>query len=263
MNRNIVIFTDCVDIAFNELHQTINGELDKLGINEFKIAPLVAVREFSIEAASFSIRTLADLYPSGSVFLCVVNPTKQLDGDYRIFGETNHGITFVGDNVGYFNWMIKDFGLKYLYKNKITQDKNSKSFGGKQVGAPTVAKIVSGVSLDELGRKASEADLCEFSIPSGTIVYCDNFGLIKIKFDNLDFSNFKVGQKIRIFVNGDYKLDATYAVKWKLQPDGTWVFFSSSSSMGSMAELGKIKSPNSAAELGVKEGDLILFELLN
>ena len=252
MGWKIVIITDCTDVAYNELHQIVSRELENYKIMDFQIAPLVSVKNFSIFNASFSIRVLAELYPPGSVFFVVVNGTNK--NPDRIFGKTMNGIIFVGNNSGYFNWMIKDFGLKWLYRNKMDRGNNSRSFGGKHVGAPTVAKIVSGISLEDIGEPVSEDFLSDFSILDGTVVYCDNFGLMKISHPKL--TEFYEGQKIEISVNGEYRVDGIYATKWKTQLDGTWVLFPGSS-LDFMPELGRVRAKNSADELGVGEGDVI------
>ena len=255
--RKIVIITDCTDIASHELYQIVSAELEKRQIKDFRIQPLVPIKNFSIVNASFSIRLLAELYPPDSVFLVVINGTNK--NPARIFGKTAHGIIFVGNNSGYFNWMIKDFGLDWLYKNKMDRSSNNRSFGGKYVSAPTAAKIFGGVALESLGEPVSEDFLSDFSIPDGTVVYCDNFGLMKIRHPKL--TEFHDGQQVKVFVNGNYKVDAVYATQWKTQSDGIWVLFPGSS-LDSMPELGRVRAKDSAAELDVKEGDIISWEVV-
>ncbi len=253
--RKIVVITDCTDIAYSELYHRIDDVLSEHNVDDVHIAPLVPVKNFSIEHAAFSIRLMAELCRPGTMFHVVVNGTNK--SPERIFGKTKNGIYFVGNNSGYFNWMIEDFGLDCLYQNFQNRSKNSKSFGGKHVGAPTAAKIMSGVAFEELGNKVDEAFLSDYKITDGAVVHCDNFGLIKIKHPGLD--NLSENQRLKIFVNQEPRIEARFSTKWKIQPDGDWILFTGSSLNG-LPELGKIRAQNSASELGVKEGDVINWE---
>lgn len=252
--RSLVIITDCVDIAFNELYHTVHSLLGQYGVDDVDIAPLVPVRPFSIVHAAFSIRLLAEHCLPGTVFLAVINGTP--NKPERIFGRTKNGLIFVGNNSGYFNWMLEDFGLDLLYKNKVDRESNSQSFGGKRVGAPTAAKIMAGIAFDELGERVSDSFLGHYEIPDGTVVHCDNFGLMKIKHDPL--AHFQEGQLVKIYINGQYRLNARFFTEWKSQREGEWVLFPGSSFDG-MPELGRIRSKNSAAELQVVEGDRVAW----
>ena len=255
MVKKIVIITDCTDIAFNELYRTIDGLLQEQRIKDYQIDPLIPIKNFSIENTAFSLKLLAGIYDKDTIFHVVVNGTNFSPN--RIFGKLKNGITFVGNNSGYFNWMIEKHGLECLYENRLGRDKDSRSFGGKHVGAPTVAKIVAGETFDNLGFEVPQDYLSDYTISDGTIVHCDNFGLMKIKYEKP--IQLKEMQNIKIYVNNQYKLDAIFTQKWKTQQPGTWVLFPGSS-LGGIPELGRVRAKNSAIELGVEEGDLITWE---
>lgn len=253
--NKVVIITDCTDIAFNELHQTLSSELSCAHLDHFEIAPLVPVKNFSIESASFAIRIMADLCLPGTIFLVVVNATRS--NPERIFGRLNNGLIFVGNNSGYFNWLFDDLGIDIIFKNNIDRTKNKKSFGGKYVQAPTVVKLLSGIPFEKIGEPFERNDLSKYKISHGTVVHCDNFGLMKIfspKITDLNESD-----PLKIFVNGNEAVDAVYSTQMKSLLDGTWVLFPGSS-LDSMPELGCVRSRNSALDLGVQEGDVISWE---
>lgn len=257
MKKKIVIISDCIDIAYNELYQTLTNELENNRIHNFQIDPLVSVKNFSIVNTAFAIRLMAEIYPSDTIFLVVVNGTDNRPD--RVFGRTKNGILFVGNNSGYFNWIIEDFGLDFIYKNNVDRLINSKSFGGKYVQAPTVAKLLSGIPWKEIGQPLDIEEISTYKIPHGTVVHCDNFGLMKIKHPKI--TQLKEQDHLKICINGKDKCKAIYSNKMKSLPDGTWVLFPGSS-LDSMPELGKVRSKNSAEELGVVEGDLITWELI-
>jgi S-adenosylmethionine hydrolase len=254
--KRIVIFTDCVDCSYNEMHQVLVNEVERLGDGNINISPLVPIKNFSVVNASFNLRLMAEICPPEStLFVVVVHGVRS--APERIFGRTRKGLLFVGNNSGYFNWLIEDFGLDFVYENKTTHEVNGKSFGGKYVQIPTAAKIVTGTPFDQLGTHKSEDYLSKFSIPYGTVVHTDNFGLMKIKAPRLD--NLKDGTKIKIYVNDEFRAEGIFSEKFKKQKDGTWVLFTGSSLYG-LPELGCVRSQNSAHQLGVCEGDVISWK---
>jgi len=191
--RKVIIFTDCYDIAYNEIYQSLDRNLYELGMTNYRIDPFVAIPNFSIINAAFQIRLLGELYEPESLFLVIMN--SQPNNPERIFGMTSNGIYFVGNNSGYFNWLLEDFGIHYLYKNHIDREKDNRSFGGKYVQVPTACKILLGQNMEELGAPYDAYLLNEYKISLGTVVHCDNFGLMKIyNTSNLDFSE---GQELR------------------------------------------------------------------
>jgi S-adenosylmethionine hydrolase len=250
--KNIVVITDCTDIAFNEVYAVLELLLTKNNVKDFKIHPLVPVKNFSIINASFAIRLMADLYGENTYFLVIVSATKDLSE--RVFGETKHGITFVGNNSGYFGWMLEDFGCEYAYKNKQTKDIEYKSFGGKFVQAPTIVDLLIGKDKSSFGEKIPNDDLHSIRIQDGTVVHCDNFGLMKIK--SLNNHGLDELDQVQILINENPTLKATFSKSMKKHEDGAWILYQGSSING-LLELGKVRNTNSAQEINVREGDMI------
>ena len=46
--RHLLIITDCVDIALNELYATVSTTLNELWDNKIVISPIANVKDFSI-----------------------------------------------------------------------------------------------------------------------------------------------------------------------------------------------------------------------
>lgn len=250
--KNAVIITDCSDIAFVEMHQTLLNHVK----GDIKIAPCVSVQPFSVLHAAFNIRLLAEIYPpEKTIFIVVVSGIQS--NPERIFGKTKHGLMFVGNNSGYFDWLIRDFGFGELYENKTNREVHGQSFGGKYVQIPTAAKLIAEINSEEIGIKRPESFLKSIDISDGTVVHIDNFGLIKIKAPLL--IGYTEGEKLKICINGKSVTDAIYTEKMKRQPDGSWVLFPGSS-IGGLPELGKVRSPHSANELSVKIGDVVTWK---
>ena len=259
MKKRIVIISDCSDVAYNEIRATILRELDKSNVKNVEIEPLVKAEEFSIINGAFLTRLMAEIYnPENIIFLVILNPLKTTRKDRaRIMGETKNGFKFVGANTGTLNWLIKDFGLKYLYEfsKEGLSGKKFVSFGGKYFHAPMAAKVAMGISFKKLGIKRDKGFLSDFRIRDGTVVHIDNFGVPKIKGK---LSKFKEKEEIDVYVNGKKKVRATFTNSMKDLRDGTWAVYPGSS-LNNLPEIGKVRCLGSASRLGIKIGDKIEF----
>jgi len=248
--KHVVIITDCKDVAFNELRRQILSDCEKLGNSYTEVEPLVPAEEFSIVNGAFLVRLMAEHYKRDVLFMLILNPCKRRSK--RIFGKLSSDVYFEGADTGTLNWLFEDFGIQSLYEIK---ESKFYPFGGKYVHSPTVAKIASGIPFEEYGNEISKDELCDFSIPEGTVVHIDNFGIIKIK---NDFPVCQDLSKIKIFVNGKESIIATITERMMNQETGTWVLFPGSS-MG-LPELGKVRCKRYQQELNVKVGDIITWE---
>ena len=95
----IVIVTDCIDVAANEIRATLIAELTQLGKEQcVDIEPEIQASEFSLINGSFLVRLMAEVYPpKETIFLVILNPLNTDRKDRaRIIGETNNGFKFVG-----------------------------------------------------------------------------------------------------------------------------------------------------------------------
>ncbi len=249
MKKHIVFITDCVDIAYNELRAITISELNKLNPeDEIVIEPVVKVKPFSVINGSFVLRLMAESYPDNTIFSIILNPLQSRPE--RLIGKTTKkNFSFAGANTGLFNWFLNDFGISELYELK---DPGFLPFGGKYVHAPAVAKIASGVPLEELGTIFNRNKLRDLNLETGTVVHVDNFGLIK--FTGI-LPQLEDEEKVEILVN-DQKLDVVYSTRMMNRETGEWVIYPGSS-MG-LPELGKVRQ-NGAMSLKIKEGDIIKF----
>lgn len=261
MNR-IIIITDCIDVAANEIRAVLIAELSKLKKDKkVEIEPIVKAKEFSIINGAFLIRLMAEIYPpKKTIFLVILNSLKTDRKERaRVIGETKNGIKFIGANTGTLSWLIKDFGIKQIYESSQIGLSGEKfiSFGGKHIHAPIAAKIAAGTDLKKMGVKINRNRLTYLDIKDGTVVHIDNFGVIKI-FGELN--NLKENDKINVLVNNKKRCVAIFTKNMKNLPDNTWVLYSGSS-LNNLPEIGKVRNLNSAKELGVKIGDIIKWKI--
>ena len=257
--KRIVIVTDCIDAAANEIRATLVAELVKLGKElQVDIEPEIKVQEFSVISGNFLVRLMAEIYPpKDTIFLVILNPLNTNRKDRaRIIGETKNGFKFVGANTGTLSWLFKDFDIKEIYESstKGLDGKKFISFGGKYIHAPIAAKVASGVPLMKLGKKFNQKKITHTKLKKGVVLYIDNFGVSKFFGD---LKNLKEKDKVKIFINNNFKCDAIFTKSMKNLPDQTWAIYPGSS-LG-LPELGKVRE-NGAKELNIKIGDIITFK---
>jgi S-adenosylmethionine hydrolase len=248
--KNVVVITDCIDVAFNEMKWIMLNECKKFGMDDVSVE-LVSVSEFSLINAAFLTRLMGEQCPKDTVFSVVINPQKNRSA--RIYGRTANGILFFGANTGALTWFLEHFGIKELYE---VHDPGFISFGGKYVHAPNVAKLVAGIPLEEFGREFPQDQLTKLHIPSGTIVHIDNFGLMKIMGD---IPKFEEGQKFAIYVNEKYAVNAVFSKRMMGLDDKDWVLYVGSSLHG-MPELGAVRHKNGYKEMGFSIGDIVTWK---
>lgn len=243
MKRKVVIITDCTDVAFLE----IRGAIYSNTINdEYEIEPIVEVKEYSIENASFLVRLIAEIYPKGTVINVVVHPSK-IRGE-RVVGRTaNKEIVFEGTNTGAFGWLIEDLGCNELYE---LHDPGFVPFGGKYVHAPAVGKILSGIPLNMLGREFNKSLIRDVKRDKGTILHIDNFGNVKFVGD----IEGEDGDRFIVRIN-DKEYPAVFCTRMMEREDGELVVYPGSS-MG-FPEIGIVRD-NAANAMNIHWSDKVL-----
>ncbi len=103
MKKRIVIITDCVDMAYNELRGVILKEIAISNcVFDVEIEPVIPVEPFSIVGGNFLLRLMAEAYPPETIFSVILNLIKYRPE--RIFGRTSQkNFLFIGANTGVFS----------------------------------------------------------------------------------------------------------------------------------------------------------------
>jgi len=265
MNKTrLVVITDCVDVAANEIRGVLVSELAKLGAEDkVEIEPTVNAKEFSLINGAFLTRLMADNYqPQSNVFLVILNPLNTERKDRaRIIGETKNGFKFIGENTGTLGWLIKDFGIKQIFESS-KEGLNGQgfiSFGGKYIHAPIAAKIAAGIPLSELGITFNQQRLIYPPLEDGVVLHIDNFGVPKI-YTKLD--NPADGDRYEIYVNNVKKGKATFTFSMKALPDNTLAIYHGSS-INNYTEIGRVRRLDTSKELGLNIGDIVKFKKIS
>jgi len=248
--KQIVIVTDCCDVAYNEIRASIITELGKNN-KDFQIEPVVKVKERSVLNCAFLIRLLAESYPAGTTFMVLCSPTKEKPS--RIYGITKKKkLRFFGTNNGVLSWFLKDFETQKIYEMKNRKDAEYLPFGGKNDYAPRIAKLARSkkIRLNKKDKKIESHQIKKITIPKGIIVHIDNFGLCKI---NLRPPKAKAGQKFMIRVNNK-SFFAYFCKRMMSLPDKTIAIYPGSSM--NLLELGGVRM-DLTKKINLKIGDIV------
>jgi len=113
-DKNIVIVTDCKDIALEQIKARLISLLPNDKINFFNLI----TNPFQINNGLFLSKLISEEVPHGknTLFLAIVNPLKIKPK--RIFGKLKNGTWFVGADTGIFSLLFKEFGIKEIYEGK-------------------------------------------------------------------------------------------------------------------------------------------------
>lgn len=129
---------------------------------------------FEIQAAAYLLAAYINEFPSGSVFLCVVDPG--VGSDRRAAIVKADGRWFVGPDNGLFNVIVQRAEDVEWWDIQWRPERLSHSFHGRDLFAPVAARIargekVAGVSVEPASR------LLEGWPPElSKIVYVDHYG---------------------------------------------------------------------------------------
>lgn len=129
---------------------------------------------FEIQAAAYLLAAYINEFPSGSVFLCVVDPG--VGSDRRAAIVKADGRWFVGPDNGLFNVIVQRAEDVEWWDIQWRPERLSHSFHGRDLFAPVAARIargekVAGVSVEPAAR------LLEGWPPElSKIVYVDHYG---------------------------------------------------------------------------------------
>ena len=269
MVKNIIIITDCNDVALEQIKARLTYLLPNYNLNFFNLI----VPPFQINNGLFLSKLISEEISHGknTLFLAIVNSLKEKPK--RIFGKLNNGTWFVGADTGIFSLLFKEFGIAEVYEGK---EQRHFPFGGLHIHTVTSGKLLSGVSESKLGNKINKNNIKKISPKKGEVLHIDNFGLIKIWNTARDF-NFFDGEKVVVrAVNSKKTFDAVFSNRMMNYKNNTLVVYPGSSFLdkskiknieeyrkSGLIEIGLVRNLNSAKKLGINLCDIIKIEKIS
>jgi len=252
MKKKLVLLSDCTDVAVNEIRMSIYEGLKE----DIQIEPAINIIPFSLINCSFLLRLVSEIAEPNTIFYIVVNPIKGQPP--RIIGKTiEKGFVFVGRDSGVFGWLVERYGCAELYhinNNKFVP------FGGKKIYPNVISQYINGIPIKDLGTLVDSNTLNKLEINEGTVLHIDNFGLVKIMYDEgvLKALDIKNGDFVNVSVNGNFAIKALYSERMMSENDGVFTVCVGSSLNG-LLELGCVRG-NICHKINVKVGDHIGLE---
>jgi S-adenosylmethionine hydrolase len=138
------------------------------------------IAPFDVIGAAWFLASIIDYWPSGTIFVCVVDPgvgtarkIVALEREGRIFLAPDNGLlTFVGD------------GRAFAVTNAaLFLPDGSNTFHGRDRFAPVAAALANGLAIEEAGEPLNAIERLPYDAPvyerdraRGTIVAVDRFG---------------------------------------------------------------------------------------
>jgi S-adenosylmethionine hydrolase len=233
MRSQIVVVSDCSDVAFVEIRMAIQRSASAVDPSaDVRIEPLVVAQPFAEINGAFLVRLMAELSAPGTLIMCVLNsfPTRT----ERLVGRTARGdLLFAGANTGTLGWLAEDFGVAECFE---IEDPGFVPFGGKSIHAPTVGALAAGRPLADVGKPFPADAIRRTPAGEGVIVHVDNFGNAKFAFQA---DGLRPGDRLKVTVCGQ-TFEAVYGSRMMDYEDASWVVYPGSS-LG-LHELGQVRS---------------------
>ena len=227
------------------------------------------VKPFNIAEGSYILAHAAREFPSGTVFLAVVDPgvgTERRPIVLKIKGEK----LFVAPDNGLLTGVMDAFGVAYAYeitnRSLMRPGKISATFHGRDLYGPVAAHLAGGTKPSEVGPEIT--DLMRLPIMKakreekaliGSVVHVDRYGnyITNITGKLANEAGLGPGAKIYITI-GDQRLRATFTVTYNDVPRGDWLALINAEEVVEIAR----NMENAAQTIGVAAGAKVRIENL-
>jgi len=192
------------------------------------------VKPFNVAEGSYILVQAAREFPSGTVFLAVVDPGVGTERRPIVL-ETKDQKLFVAPDNGLLTGVMDAFGVSYAYEitnqSLMRPGKISATFHGRDVYGPVAAHLAGGTRPSEVGPEIK--DLVRLPIVKakrekealvGSVVYVDQYGnlITNITGKLAEQAGLEPGAKIIITID-DRRLSATFTVTYNDVPTGDWL----------------------------------------
>lgn len=129
---------------------------------------------FEIQAAAYLLAAYIDEFPSGTVFLCVVDPGVGSDRRAAVVKADDRW--FVGPDNGLFNIIVQRAEQVEWWDIQWRPDRLSHSFHGRDLFAPVAARIARGEAVVGVSVEPATRLLEGWPPELSKIVYVDHYG---------------------------------------------------------------------------------------
>jgi hypothetical protein len=222
------------------------------------------VSKFDLPTAAFTLVQAAKSFPTGTVFVIVVDPGVGTERKCILL-RTRNGLSFIAPDNGVLTSVAQEFGvreIRELSNPKLMLPEISSTFHGRDIMAPVAAHLTLGVKPSEVGPILGRMKLLHIKPPTsnkgrliGQVVHIDDFGNLVTNLERELLSGFRLGAPLKVRVNKKPLL-VKFASTFGEVPPGKFVCY-----IGSTGALELAKNRGSAArELNIKIGAGFIVE---
>jgi len=171
-----------------------------------------SVTPFNLIEGSWLLDQCAEEFPSGTIFVAVVDPQVGADRD-PILVETTKGKYFVGPDNGLFTQVIAHEGISRAWKLDKTQffrpGEVSHTFHGRDIFGPVAAHLAMGTDPDRLGTPIKtmislpdRAPTLNGGLITAEVLHVDRFGnvILNLPSDGDVAAKLKEGNLVKISI---------------------------------------------------------------
>lgn len=267
--KHIVLITDCIDIASEQINARISKILGENNL-DCKIYK-VFTDPFQITNGMFLSKLLSEEIPSGknTLYLAILNPLKEKPK--RIFGKFKDKSWFVGTNTGIFSLLFQEKGITEVWE---TKNLGHYPFGGLHIHTVAAANLLCGKDKKLIGDLLDINEIKMYNPKFGEVVHIDNFGLSKIWLRSSDLKMEEDTPVIIKIYNQKEELKkevkGIYSHRMMNYEDDEIVVYPGSALLNleykkdntkykksGLIEIGLVRNSESSKVLGIKLGDII------
>ena len=139
------------------------------------------IAPFDVVGAAWFLGTIAQYWPAGTVFVCVVDPG--VGTSRKIVAIEKEGRVYLAPDNGLLTFVLPAERMFSVENEALFLPRGSNTFHGRDRFAPVAAAIANGLRMDELGPRVDSIVRLPYEPPSyapesvrGTIVAIDRFG---------------------------------------------------------------------------------------
>jgi len=225
-----------------------------------------SIPRHDVRAAAFILWSVYRYFPSGTVHVAVVDPG--VGTARRALAVRSRSFFFVGPDNGVLMMAAEDdapFEAREIVNPSFMLKEVSRTFHGRDVFAPTAARLSMGASFEEVGpvvgdpvRLARPRHRLESGWLVGEVVYVDPFGNLVLSIPGRELSSrARLGELCEVEAGG-----RVFKVRWAeaygaVEP-GQPLLIEDSFGLVELA----INQGSAALELGLKPGDVVKLRAL-
>lgn len=166
------------------------------------------IEPYNIEEGAFVIGSSYKYFPSGTIYIAVVDPG--VGSERRPIIIEADGCYFVGPDNGIFSYVLSfssNVKVIHITEERYMFSKDSPTFQGRDIFAPVAAWLSKGIALEAFGCTIDDFKMFEIQLPeiegdiiSGEVIYIDRFGNAITNIRKTDLQKF--GEQFCVEVKG-------------------------------------------------------------